>query len=1062
MVDARKIEQAIRRVKDQSSFIQELLIDALEWPIDEQTEQVEDISYEWSADELRTEGLDEKLVDGVVRQIVLPGNPWGIFILEFRNAEVFTADRGMTGTLRKILRGLVPSKRRDSSLASFNRENLLFICNQDYRHYRFAYFKAPQDAGKAAPLAAFGWGPGDPIRTLCEYNLNSLAWPDTELDEGGWVAVWAQAFDVEKVTKRFYEDYAAVFAEVETIIGREGALAGDELRMFTQLLFNRLMFLRFIERKGWLKFPGQQGSRYLATLATAAGIGNKSLYASRLQPLFFEGLAEEGKQNTDAYGTVPLLNGGLFERSDLDVKVADIPDEAFALIISQVGLFDRYNFTVEESTPLDIEVAIDPEMLGKVFEELVTGRHETGSYYTPRAIVSFMCREALKGYLSDRTEAKPDAVARLIDDHEIEGVTDTCARQVVEALDNLKAVDPACGSGAYLLGLLHELIAIYRLLFSEKLTRDARSLYDLKLRIISHNLYGVDIDPFATNIAMLRLWLSLAVEAAEPIALPNLDFKIETGDSLLGPCESIADTLQGHSLRMRAAALMGLKDKYLTTHGPAKVNAKAAIDSEETAIRRQLQHLGGEGIVDWHVQFAEVFGNNEGFDIVLANPPYVRQELIAGNKKELRAMFPGSYSGTADLYVYFYHRAIQLLRNRGILSFISPNKFFRAGYGEKLRGFLSRHSELLTLIDFADYPIFQAITYPAIVVTQKSVAIPREHKLQTYNWRSSDNLEQITSIIREHSQPERQASIGVEAWRILDKALRRVFDKLRAAGTCLGDCLDDRFYRGIVTGCNAAFEVDGETRSRLIDLDPSSNEIIKPWVRGKNVRRWHIEYDNKYVIYATWDTDINRYPAIKSHLLRFHDILAARPECKQGRFNWWCLSRYGSEYAREYERPKIVYKVISTHQELAFTTLNAITNDKTWFIPDPPPGLLGILNAKVIWFFLNHVVAKLQGGAFELRSPYMRQVPIVTPVRDLIRKAESLQALAEQGEGTSEKALALEMDIDEIVVRMYGLTQEDEAIIDENIKMLNNRFPRGKFRESSEYKSYVAEMFGEE
>ena len=143
MADARKIEQAIGRVKDQSSFIQELLIDALEWPIDEHTQQVEDISYEWSADELRTEGLDEKLVDGVVRQIVLPGNPWGIFILEFNNPEVFTADRGMTGTLRKVLRGLVPSKRRDSNLASFNRENLLFICNQDYKHYRFAYFKAP-------------------------------------------------------------------------------------------------------------------------------------------------------------------------------------------------------------------------------------------------------------------------------------------------------------------------------------------------------------------------------------------------------------------------------------------------------------------------------------------------------------------------------------------------------------------------------------------------------------------------------------------------------------------------------------------------------------------------------------------------------------------------------------------------------------------------------------------------------------------------------------------------------------------------------------------------------
>ena len=387
MADPKKIENAIRRVRNQKSFIQELLIDALGWDIDQRAEEVEDISFEWSAEELRANDLDKHIVDGTIRQIrPFKGNPWGIFILEFRNPDVFATGRGMTGTLRNVLRGLVPSKKKRSSLASFRNENLLFICNHDYKHYRFAHFKTPDKNGQTAPLAAFGWGPGDPIRTLCEYNLNALEWPDGQPDAEGWVAAWSQAFDVEKVTRRFYEDYAAVFEKVEKLIGKQKELKGDDLRMFTQTLFNRLMFLRFMERKAWLTFGGHKD--YLRALYAAGGYRRRSRStragsarcSSRAWP-------SRASSESEAYGRVPYLNGGLFERSELDKQVTDLPDEVFAGILADEhagGLFYRYNFTVEESTPLDIEVAVDPEMLGKVFEELVTGRHETGSYYTPR------------------------------------------------------------------------------------------------------------------------------------------------------------------------------------------------------------------------------------------------------------------------------------------------------------------------------------------------------------------------------------------------------------------------------------------------------------------------------------------------------------------------------------------------------------------------------------------------------------------------------------------------------------------------------------------------------
>ena len=197
-----------------------------------------------------------------------------------------------------------------------------------------------------------------------------------------------------------------------------------------------------------------------------------------------------------------------------------MPDEAIGQVLT--GLFDRFNFTVMESTPFDIEVAVDPEMLGKVFEELVTGRHDSGAYYTPRPVVSFMCREALKAYMEGQdTGLAPEAVARFVDHQDTDGLGVAQARRIAAALAEATVVDPACGSGAYLLGMMQELIELQTALYNAG--ADAKALYDLKLEIIQRNLYGVDIDSFAVNIAMLRMWLSLAIdyEGATPEPLPN-------------------------------------------------------------------------------------------------------------------------------------------------------------------------------------------------------------------------------------------------------------------------------------------------------------------------------------------------------------------------------------------------------------------------------------------------------------------------------------------------------------------------------------------------------------
>jgi hypothetical protein len=264
---------------------------------------------------------------------------------------------------------------------------------------------------------------------------------------------------------------------------------------------------------------------------------------------------------------------------------------------------------------------------------LVTGRHETGSYYTPKPVVEFMCRQALKHYLAQETDLPETILEDLVENHSVENLSPAQANDIIRVLDTIKICDPACGSGAYLVTMLHELVAIYRTLYSEKLN-DPQKDYDLKLRIIERNLYGVDIDPFAVHIARLRLWLTLIVDSEETDwrrvkPLPNLDFKIEIGDSLTAPNPQAMPDLFRSVLIQHADRLAQLKGKYLRAYGEEKRRLERQIKDEESQLRDALRDSPApQGALDWRIAFAEVFAEKQGFDIVLANPPYVRQELI--------------------------------------------------------------------------------------------------------------------------------------------------------------------------------------------------------------------------------------------------------------------------------------------------------------------------------------------------------------------------------------------------------------------------------------------------
>jgi hypothetical protein len=551
-------------------------------------------------------------------------------------------------------------------------------------------------------------------------------------------------------------------------------------------------------------------------------------------------------------GDVPFLNGGLFAETELDgSRGVQVPNEAVRLILRE--LFAQFNFTVTESTPYDVEVAVDPEMLGKVFEELVTGRHETGSYYTPRPIVMFMCREALKHYLRAQVPGLSDEAAYLfVDEHDVSQLSVGQARGVLDALEATTVLDPACGSGAYLLGMLHELVDLQMLLYSSKLIRDSKTLYELKLRVIERNVYGADIDPFAVNIAMLRLWLSLVIEyegPGDPPALPNLDFKIVIGDSLSAPDPSPA--LEPDMFRMQAhrdaSELASLKAAYMRAIGEEKRLLTDHIWEKQRQLGSMLDVAAPSGAVDWRVEFAEVFDSRGGFDIVLANPPYVRMELFKAQKPVLRKNFPTVHSERADLYCYFYGRAVELLNLTGVMVFISSNKWLRAGYGSNLREYLANSTGILSIIDFGDLPVFQGTSsYPVIFMAEKT-----QHQVST-----------IHAVIASLSPPYPDVRALVESWgRTLPPETLKSRNWILASSTdklmitsmtrnslTLCEYVHGEIYAGIKTGFNLAFVLDEEERNRIIKSsknDAKTSSIIKRFIFARDIRRWRVNNGKK-------------------------------------------------------------------------------------------------------------------------------------------------------------------------------------------------------------------------
>ncbi|WP_461116002.1 Eco57I restriction-modification methylase domain-containing protein [Spirosoma jeollabukense] len=472
------------------------------------------------------------------------------------------------------------------------------------------------------------------------------------------------------------------------------------------------------------------------------------------------------------------------------------------------------------------------------------------------------------------------------------------------------------------------------------------------------------------------------------------------------------------------------------------------VESEITDIENNALYRGS---FEWRFEFPEVLdgqGNYIGFDAVIGNPPYIRQEELGESKELLKKDFPKTYAGTADLYVMFVEHGLRILRQNGQFVFIIPNKWMRAGYGLSLRKWLKTLA-IEQIADFGDLAVFdEAITYPSILSIRNTLANAPFQVAQIDTLTYPNGL---ANYILDNRFEVRNDTLQDEGWQLTNQTIQQLMAKLRAKGKPLGEYVDGKIYYGIKTGFNNAFVIDAETKDRLIAEDPRSADVIKPFLAGRDLKRYQIPKVDKYLIYIPWHFPLHKdstikgasikseqlfeksYPAIYQHLLKFKTELANRNKAETGiRYEWYALQRFGSGSFEEFEKPKILFQEISTYQTFSFENEGYYCNNKLFFIPDATKFLLGIMNSKMSWFFLNQIASKLQGGALALQSIYMNQLPILIVANEEDKQIEVLvsQILKAKATDSTTDTLALEAEIDKTVYALYGLTEEEIAIVE--------------------------------
>lgn len=722
---------------------------------------------------------------------------------------------------------------------------------------------------------------------------------------GGTEALLKESDNAYKtVTDELYGQYSELRGKLVEYLAHE--TDGPKLTLSgaiepAQKILDRILFIAFAQRTSLLP------DKLLERARTAVNEFQPEPVWKNFRQLFRS--VDQGNKRLDIWP----YNGGLFAHDPV-VDAIEIPDH-LAVSLARLGEWDYRD---------DVPVTL----LGHLFEQSVTDleklralargeeapkvakKKREGVVYTPDMVTRFLTAKTIGLTLSERFDAllakhgkkAPKNGETIFTEKERE--TETAFwRDYADALAALRIVDPACGSGAFLVAAFDLLAAEY--------SRVARRLADLESQIdfdpfdeiVTKNLYGVDLNAESVEITRLALWLKTARTEHR---LQNLEATIKVGNSLID-------------------------DPAYTEHP-----------------------------FDWRAAFPDVFAEG-GFDIVIGNPPYVRMELLKPVKPYLEKHYVVA-ADRADLYAYFFEKGVNILNKGGRLGYISSSTFFRTGSGENLRTFLSDRCAIETVVDFGDLQIFEGVTtYPAIITLKKEEAGGELSFLKL-----ADAPDDLDAEFSARAQKMPRARLGKGSWQFEGDALARLRDKIVMGKKTVGEVYGAPL-RGIVTGLNEAFIIDTETRDRLVTRDPKTAELLVPFLKGENIKRWRIEPEGLFLINTPkGKVDIEQYPAVRDWLLPFRKDLEARATKQE----WWELQQAQLAYQPKFTAAKIVYLDIAESAPFAFDD-KGIFIDCTVFMIPGDYFVLGFLNSKAAWFQWIGQTPIASGGYIRLKQQYI-------------------------------------------------------------------------------------------
>lgn len=889
------------------------------------------------------------------------------------------------------------------------------------------------------------------------------------------------AFNFEPINRKFYKELVDRFTVLRDHLIKKDFDKQDAV-IFSTRLIGRILFVWFLRKK---KLINEKAGYF-----DSDDVYNQTAYyKDKLEKLFFETLNTEILERGFDDVFTPYLNGGLFEasRTDFykDIKLT-IPDGYFSQFFE---ILSHYNFTVDESSPEFEQVAVDPEMLGRIFESLLaeqsteTGeqaRKAKGAFYTPREIVSYMCEQSLKEYLKTKIE---DDTYRDVRIEEIVSMSEAVFRDqdhnkrrdwkpyvqpMTKALDELTVLDPAVGSGAYPMGMLHLLVKVYTRLDSKY----EKNLSKLKRSILNRSLFGSDIDLTAIEICRLRAWLSLIVdlEENEQVApLPNLEFHFVCANSLisLNKDSGLWDTpdLKEKIKQIRTdyyntsskTIKETLKKKYNKIANPSQ----SSFLSENDNILKTYQPFSHESravFFDSDLMFGV-----EKFNVVIGNPPYVGEK---GHKEIFQPIAKSSlgkrfYLGKMDLFYFFFHLGLDLLQEGGVLSFITTNYYITATGAKKLREDFKNRSTVLNLINFNELKIFESALgqHNLITILQNGNYIKNAFTASTKRkgYANGNILENITSgtdTETEYAKIPQDKLFTNGNIQLVESDVNQVLNKISLNSTPLGEI--SNISQGVLSGADTLtakhiqvygnvgqigdgiFVLDLKNKKDLEfynSIPKDEKNILKPFYKNSNIKKYCAEkIPTKYIIYINKKTDISKYPTILRHLEKFKNILSEKRETKQGKLPWYSL--HWSRDPEIFEKTKIVVPYRSPQNTFAITeqpwyfrtdAYSIISNSYSYEF------LLGLLCSKLIYLWLK-IKGKNKGEILELFYEPLSTIPIpliTIKDREKVGKVEILinKILDAKKEDENSDVKELEKEINELIMDLYKLTDAEKEII---------------------------------